>query len=48
MLGDEVALPIDIVAGSHASRQLPTNRLLAYVEWVRNVLDMSFSAENLK
>ena len=48
MLGGDVALPIDIVAGSRANRQLPTNRLLAYVDWIRNVLDMSFSTENLK
>ena len=48
MLGGEVALPTNIVAGSRASRQLPTNRLLAHVDWIRNVLDMSFSTENLK
>ena len=47
MLGGDVALPIDIVAGSYASRQLPTNRLLPYVDWIRIVLDMSFSTENL-
>ena len=51
ILGREVSLPIDMIAGSPPNNQLLTNCPLAYVEWVRNALEMSFFFtvyENLK
>lgn len=43
MRGKEVPLPTNIAAGFPQNNQLLTNRLLAYVKWVRSVLEMSFS-----
>lgn len=43
MRGKEVPLPTNIVAGFPQNNQLLTNRPLAYVKWVRSVLEMSFS-----
>jgi hypothetical protein len=50
MLGREVSVPIDVIAGSPPNHQLDTDCPHAYVEWVRNVLETSFSTvhENLK
>ena len=43
MRGKEVPLPTNIVAGFPQNNHLLTNRPLAYVKWVRSVLEMSFS-----
>lgn len=50
MLGKEITLPIDVIAGSPPMQHQHEGSYSSYVEWVRNSMEMSFSIvhDNLK
>lgn len=43
MLGKEITLPIDVIAGSPPMQHQHEGCYSSYVEWVRNSMEMSFS-----